>query len=135
MRVLLDTNIVSVMLRGQEPPLLIERMAEVAQEDTFTSATTAREVLYGLRRRPGLERVEEAFERLVQCAEVVLPFDLAAARVCADLGVMLEAQGRPIDLSDLEIAAIALANNLTLITGNDRHFRRIPGLKVLNWLA
>lgn len=134
MRVLLDTNIVSVMLRGKEPPRLIEMMAEIAQEDTFICVTTAREVLYGLRRRSGLELIEDAFEHLVQRAGVVLPFDLEAARICADLTITLEAQGTPLDLADLEIASIALANSLALITGNDRHFRRIPGLRVYNWL-
>lgn len=134
MRVLLDTNVVSAMLRNQEPPLLIERMAEIAQEDTFISATTAREVLFGLRRRSGLEHIEDAFEQLVQRANVVLPFDLDAARCYADTAALLFARGEPLDLSDLEIASIALAHNLALITGNDRHFRRVPGLRVYNWL-
>jgi tRNA(fMet)-specific endonuclease VapC len=134
MRILLDTDVTSAIARDRMPPLLIDRMAEVAQEDTFICATTVREVLYGLRRRTGLEWIEDRFEQLVARAEVVLPFDMAAARICADLEALLEAQGQRIDLSDLEIASIALANNLALITGNTRHFRRIPGLRVYNWL-
>lgn len=134
MRVLLDTNVVSVILRNQEPPLLIDRMAEIAQEDIFISATTAREVLYGLRRRQGLEWIEDAFERLVERADVVLPFDLNAARISADVAAVLAARGEPIDLADLEIASIALANRLAIVTGNDRHFLRIPRLRVYNWL-
>ena len=134
MKVLLDTNVVSVMLRTKEPPQLIQHLAELAREDVFISTVTAREILYGLRRRGGLELFEDRFERILDKYEI-LPFDLAAARICADLTVMLEARGKPLDLADLEIAAIALANNLTLITGNDKHFRRIPGLKVRNWLA
>ena len=48
--------------------------------------------------------------------------------------VHLERQGESLHEADLRIAAIALANNLALITGNTRHFRRIPGLRVYNWL-
>ena len=134
MRVLLDTNVVSVILRGKEPPELTLRLAERPPEDLYISTITAQEVLFGFRRKQGVEHLEDRFERLLDRYEV-LPFDLAAARVCADIAATLATQGKPLELADLEIAAIALANNLTLITGNDRHFRRIPGLKVRNWLA
>ncbi|HSR22290.1 MAG TPA: hypothetical protein VLW53_01985 [Candidatus Eisenbacteria bacterium] len=47
----------------------------------------------------------------------------------------LERSGRPLAEPDLRIAAIALAHDLTLVTGNGRHFSRIPGLRVESWLA
>jgi tRNA(fMet)-specific endonuclease VapC len=121
------------MLRTKEPPQLILRLAELARSDVHISTPTVREVLFGLRRKPGLEELEDRFERFLDRYEI-LPFDLMAARVCANLAAGLEAQGKRLDLSDLEIAAIALANNLALVTGNDRHFRRVPGLRAYNWL-
>ena len=47
----------------------------------------------------------------------------------------LEAVGRPLEDADLQIAAICLAHDLTLVTGNVRHFERVPGLRVENWLT
>ena len=52
----------------------------------------------------------------------------------AAAGAYLEAQGTPIGHPDTQIAAIALANDLTVVTGNVRHFQRVPGLAVENWL-
>jgi len=131
--VLLDTNIIIVILRGKEPPSLLTRLAERRRDEVFISAVTAQEVLYGFRRKAGADARELQVERLIERHEV-LPFDLSAARICAGIAAELTAQGQPIELADLEIAAIALANNLALVTGNDRHFRRIPGLRVYNWL-
>ncbi len=64
----------------------------------------------------------------------VLPFDEEAAEEYGRLGAHLEAQGTPIGEADTQIAAIALANDLTVVTGNVRHFERVPGLNVENWL-
>ena len=55
-------------------------------------------------------------------------------RVRCHLRANLEKQGRTLSLADMEIAAIAMANDFTLITGNTKHFARINGLKLENWL-
>ncbi len=47
---------------------------------------------------------------------------------------LLEKQGTPLEHADLQIASIALYRNMTLITGNIRHFKRVPNLKIENWL-
>jgi tRNA(fMet)-specific endonuclease VapC len=65
----------------------------------------------------------------------VLPFDAEAARRYGEARAFLERQGTPVGDADLRIAAIGLARGLTLITGNVRHFERVPGLAVENWLA
>ncbi len=52
----------------------------------------------------------------------------------AEIRVALEASGQRLDDPDLRIAAICLAHDLTLVTGNVRHFERVPGLRVENWL-
>ena len=64
---------------------------------------------------------------------ISLPFDDAAAEVYAIIRTHLEAQGTPIGPYDLQIAAIALANNLILVTHNTREFSRIPGLMLEDW--
>jgi tRNA(fMet)-specific endonuclease VapC len=65
----------------------------------------------------------------------VFPFDAKAAEHYGELRAALERAGTPIGEADTRIGAIALANGLTVVTGNVRHFGRIPGLPVENWLA
>jgi tRNA(fMet)-specific endonuclease VapC len=65
----------------------------------------------------------------------ILPFDDTAAGVYGALRAQLERQGTPLAEPDLRIAAVALANDLILVTGNVRHFARVPGLPIENWLA
>ena len=62
-------------------------------------------------------------------------FDEAAAHRYGEVRAELEARGEPIGDSDTRIAAIALVHDLTLVTGNVRHFERVPGLRLVNWLA
>ena len=64
---------------------------------------------------------------------VSLPFDDAAAEVYAIIRAQLEAAGTPIGPYDLQIAAIALANGLTLVTHNTREFSRVSGLLQEDW--
>ena len=101
-------------------------------EEQSTSAINVGEMLFGATRRHHaglLERIEAIIESLA-----VIPFDESAARVYARIRVALEMAGTPLAEADLRIAAIALAYELTLITGNERHFRRVPGLTIENWL-
>jgi tRNA(fMet)-specific endonuclease VapC len=64
----------------------------------------------------------------------VLPFHEAAAHAYAEIRTELERRGTPLDEPDLRIAAIARAFDLVLVTGNERHFRRVPNLVVENWI-
>jgi tRNA(fMet)-specific endonuclease VapC len=129
-----DTDVLSHVLRRNPPLALIRRLAIVPADQQFTTAITAGELLYGAARRgsPGLtERVRD----LVATALTVLPFDLAAADVYGPLRADLEAAGKRLDEPDLRISSIALAHGLILVTGNVRHFGRVPGLNVENWLG
>ena len=72
---------------------------------------------------------------LLAGALTVLPFDEVAAEAYGSLRARLEAEGRRLDEPDLRIASIALSRDLTLVTANVRHFDRVPGLRVDNWLA
>ncbi len=76
-------------------------------------------------------RVQQAF--LVQFQS--LPFDDQAGLIHGRIRAQLTAAGTPIGPYDLQIAAIALANNLTLVTHNTREFRRVEGLQIEDWEA
>ena len=65
----------------------------------------------------------------------MLPFNAVAAEVYGPLRARLESEGRRLDEPDLRIASIALSRGLTLISGNVRHFSRVPDLQLENWLS
>ncbi len=77
-----------------------------------------------------LERIEDTLLPNLP----VLPFDTSAARRYGEIRAELEQRGTPIGDADVRIAAIALAHGLKVVTGNERHFRRVPGLETENWL-
>ena len=64
---------------------------------------------------------------------VSLPFDGEAASICGQVRAALQAQGTPIGPYDLQIAAIALASNLTLVTHNIKEFQRVENLQLVDW--
>lgn len=92
------------------------------------------ELLYGASRR-GSKKLEGRVRDLIRGALTILPFDESAAEVYGPLRAQLEATGQRLDEPDLRIASIALSYDLTLVTGNVRHFDRVPDLTVENWLA
>jgi tRNA(fMet)-specific endonuclease VapC len=129
-----DTDVISAVLKRDPPLALVRRLALVAAEEQFTTAITMGELLYGAAKRQS-PRLLRAVRLVILQTQRVLPFDEAAASVYGPLRARLEAEGRRIDEPDLRIAAIALAHDLTLATGNVRRFSRVPGLRVENWLA
>jgi tRNA(fMet)-specific endonuclease VapC len=133
---LFDTDVLSSLLKPTPSATLLVRLAATPIEDQFTSSITVGELIYGASRlsaqRPGLLASIET--RLLSNLSVA-SFDAAAARRYGVLRAGLEAQGTPMAEPDLRIAAIALARGFTLVTGNERHFRRVPGLTLENWLV
>jgi tRNA(fMet)-specific endonuclease VapC len=132
---LLDTDILSNLLKRSPSTMLIARLAAVPPEEQCTSSITVGELVYGAsRRRDGDQTLRERIEQVLLANLTVLPFDAGAARRYGVLRATLEQQGTPLAEADLRIAAIALRENLTLVTGNVRHFQRVPELAVENWL-
>ena len=132
---LLDTDILSNLLKRTPSTVLIAKLASEPSESQFTSSITLGELLYGAYRLgPGGNLLLERIERTLLPNLPVLSFDAAAARRYGEVRAELERQGTPIAEADLRIAAIALARGLTMVTGNVRHFRKIPALTVENWL-
>ena len=129
-----DTDTLSAVLRRDPPLSLIRRLARTPPEEQFTTAVTLGELLYGAAKRGSATLTQKVCE-LVIGALPVLPFDERAAEAYGPLRARLESDGRRLDEPDLRIASIALSRGLVVVTGNVRHFNRVPDLKVENWLA
>ena len=129
-----DTDVLSAVFKRDPPLRLIRRLAQVPASDQYTTAITLGELLYGASKR-GSPKLAERIRELILRAAAVLPFDSSAAEVYGPLRARLESEGRRLDEPDLRIASIVLSRDLTLVTGNVRHFSRIPALRVENWIA
>jgi len=132
MRYMLDTNVVSYLLRGTHPAL--EQRLRHEQVDTVCiSAITRAELRYGVARlQPAATRLAREVERFLQ-GIITLPWGEAAADAYGPVRTVLERAGTPIGAFDTQIGAHALIADLTLITHNIGEFRRIPGLRVEDW--
>jgi predicted nucleic acid-binding protein len=129
-----DTDVVSATMRRDAPLPLVRRLAVVPVADQFTTSITLGELVYGAARK-GSEELVERIRDLVLTGLAVLAFDQRAAELYGRLRAQLERDGRRLAEPDLRIASIALARDLTLVTGNVKHFQRVPELRVENWLA
>ena len=131
---LLDTNILSYFIRGSHSGLYT-RMAEVLdRQEAVVSAITRAEVRFGQSRMTSEDKRRRRIDLLLEQLPT-LPWTQAAADAYGPLKMQLQSMGRPIGELDTQIAAHALAESLTLVTHNTRHFERIPGLKLEDWTA
>lgn len=128
---LLDTNILSAIMRDSEGALL-QRVRAIGADAYCTSVVVAAELRFGTERVQS-DRLKREVEEILQEITVV-PFESPADAHYARIRAALERQGTPIGANDLFIAAHALALDLTLVTGKIREFSRVPGLRVENWL-
>ena len=132
---LLDTDILSNLLKRAPSTVLIAKLASVPPERQFTSSITLGELFYGAHRLgTRADLLLQRLDRILLPNLPALPFDEAAARRYGESRAELERRGTPLGDADLRIGSIALARGLTVVTGNVRHFQRIPGLAVENWL-
>ena len=132
---LLDTDILSNLLKRTPSTVLISKLASVPPEQQFTSSITLGELIYGAYRLgAGADRLLERLDETLLPNLPAIPFDGAAARRYGEVRAELERRGAPLGDADLRIGAIALNRGLTVVTGNVRHFQRIPDLLVENWL-
>lgn len=131
MKYLLDTNICIALLRGDRN--VANALIEKGERDCYISVITLLELMYGAYNSKNIEKERQCVEELVS------HFPIVALDNCsieyASNKVRLRVAGTPVDEFDLLIAANALHYNLTLVTDNVKHFKRIEGLKIENWIV
>lgn len=107
------------------------------QETFFMSVISASELLHGVHRAKTrkIKATRLAFVEAVLASIPILEIDLPTARCHAQLWSDLSKRGTMIGAHDSWIAATCLAHGLKLVTGNEREFRRVPGLDLETWSA
>ena len=130
LKFLLDSDICIFAMKRRTPALL--RRLDQRATTSAISVVAYGEFAFG---EAMSVRREEAAAHLAALLETlqVLPLPLEAARRYAEIRAELQRIGQPIGSNDLWIAAHALADDLTLVTSNEREFQRVPGLRVENW--
>ena len=131
MKYLLDTNICIYIIKKQYPEV-VAKLVKTGFENIAISSITLAEMEFGA------ANSNRSFEAQAALLEFILPFEILdfnsdAASCYGKIRKELKDKGQPISDMDLLIASIAMTNNLTLVTNNEKEFRRIPELKVENW--
>jgi toxin FitB len=137
--ILLDTNVVSELMREKPASKVLAWAGALRREDCFTSSITEAEIFHGIGLLPAGQRrrkVEAAAEEMFaeDFSGRVLPFDSMAARGYARLVCDTRRRGTPMSQFDAQIAAIAQAAGATLATRNVKDFRNCELSVIDPWL-
>ena len=131
MRYLLDTNIVSDLVRNPQGNVA-QHIRKVGEAQVCTSIIVAAELRYGAAKKRS-PRLSAQLEAVLGALEV-LPFETPADAAYGVLRAQLEQAGRPIGANDLLLAAQAIALDYTIVTDNEKEFASIENLPRENWL-
>ena len=135
LKFLLDTNVVSEPLRPRPNEQVIRRMRRHETELAITSIVW-HELLYGMERLPHSKRRDVIHDYLYGVVKLTIPildYNEAAAEWHARERAGLAKVGQTAPFVDGQIAAVAHAYELTLVTFNDADFRRFSGLRIATW--
>lgn len=131
MRYLLDTNVVSDLVRNPQGKIA-QHVRKVGEDKICTSIIVAAELRYGAAKKSS-PKLSTQLEVVLGALEV-LPLEAPADVTYGTIRTRLEKAGRPIGANDLLIASQALALGYVIVTDNEDEFTRIEGLRHQNWL-
>ncbi len=131
MRYLLDTNIISDLIRNPHGQVA-RHIREVGETQVCTSIIVAAELRYGGIKK-GSQRLSAQLDAVLSALEV-LPLEAPADEIYSLVRSRLERSGKPVGGNDLLIASQAIALNCVLVTDNAREFSRVNNLRSENWL-
>lgn len=130
-RFLIDTDILSYYFKG-DPEVVKKFNTYLDHFDLIEiSLVTYYEITSGLLAKNALKQLA-VFEDFA-AENIVIPLTEKSVKISAELYSSLRQSGNTLDDIDLLIAGVAIENEMTLVTNNERHFGRIPGMKIENW--
>ncbi len=130
---LLDTNIINYWMRGDLQ--LINKIKSYSPSDLSLSTITLAEIFYGIEKSPVKKKERRLKIEYIKSELEIYTFNEQAALKYGTIRATLEKQGQPISERDTQIASIALANKLCIVTHNTKEFSRIPKLRVEDWAS
>ncbi|OEU54879.1 MAG: plasmid maintenance protein [Desulfobulbaceae bacterium S3730MH12] len=133
MRYMLDTDICSYVIR-ERPLEVFEQFKKVDVNQLCISTVTYAELIYGVEHSSSRKINRPIIDDFVRHLDIIT-WDEEAAEHYGKIRAFLRAEGNIIGSMDMMIAAHARSRNMTLITNNDKHFKRVPNLRIENWVA
>ncbi len=131
MTYLLDTNTCIIYLNNRSTSVK-EKLESISRQDISVCSVVKAELFYGAMRSNNPSRTLGIQQKFLN-QFFSFPFDDSATLIYARIRADLAKKGTPIGPYDLQIAAIALANNLILVTHNTKEFSRVQGLQIEDW--
>jgi tRNA(fMet)-specific endonuclease VapC len=131
---LLDTNILSEIAKRNPNETFIKKLRAVPSPAIFTAVICVMELRHGAMKRGNPSDFWLIIEQQILSKVRILDFSYHEAIKAGELIQQLYSLGRPIGIEDIMIGSIALCQDLTIVSGNTKHFQQIPGLRVENWL-
>ena len=130
---LLDTNIISYWMRGDQR--IIEKIKCCSPAELALSTITLAEIYYGIEKSSVKKKERRKKIEHIKSLLDIYPFNEHAAIAYGVIRAQLEKTGRPISERDLQIASIAVANRLCVVTHNTKEFDRVQKLSVEDWAS
>jgi len=131
---LFDTDVLSNIVKRNPSQTLLQKIQKLPKELQYTGSINIGEIHYGANRSSRKEQIIEAFEERVFPSVHIVGFDETSGKLFGELKAALEKRGIVCSEPDLRIASIAIQHDFVLITGNTKHFEKISGLSIENWI-
>ena len=131
---LVDTNILGYFARNQSAALQKRMLTALKKQEVAISAITLAETRFGLALLQPDDKRRRTIDLLLN-EFPVLPWTGQAADRYGEIAAHLQQIGQAIGVMDTQIAAHTLVLGLSLVTHNTRHFERVPGLKLHDWMV
>ncbi len=132
-RYLADTNILGYFVRNSSETLQKRMLSALKKQELAISAITRAETRFGLTLLQADDKRRRTVDLLLN-ELTVFPWTLEAADRYGELAAQLQQSGQAIGVMDTQIAAHALVLGLPLVTHNTKHFKRVPELKIEDWV-
>ncbi len=129
---IIDSDILIYFLKGEKR--VVQELLKIAPNELYTTRINYTELLYGAYNSSKVEENLNRFRNFLG-EFTILEFDEKSSEIFSKTKAKLKKDGNIIADMDLMIASIAIANNHELVTNNQKHFKRIPQLKLIDWLA
>ncbi|MCW7494708.1 type II toxin-antitoxin system VapC family toxin [Leptospira sp. 2 VSF19] len=129
---LLDTN-TCIYIINKKPENVYQKFKKVSLDNIFISTITEFELKYGVQKSQKPDQNQKTLNEFLGYLNII-PFDSEAASIAGSIRTRLEKKGEIIGPYDLLIASQAIANDIIIVTNNEKEFKRIKELKIENWI-